>query len=74
MSEKSFSVVERDFGHWDITQWGERAYRIRGEKRAFKIYPEKLDTNAKVALGENVFRSDLDALQYLISFIVCEAP
>jgi hypothetical protein len=74
MSEKSFSVAERDFGHWDILIDGERRFTVRGEKRRFFVIDEKGTSDQRIEWSHKNFRSDLEALQEVVSHIVCELP
>lgn len=67
----NFSVVQRDYGHWDISINGERQFRVRGEKRRFVVWQDTVAGGSRD--WENLtFRSDLDALHAVINHIICE--
>ena len=45
---ESFSVIRRNFGHWDIcTDTGGRAFRIRGGPGDYRVLDERVKENKK---------------------------
>lgn len=70
----NFSVVQRDYGHWDILIDGKRKFRVRGEKRRFLIWEDDAPEDRRIGWTHKPFRSDLDALHAVINHIICEMP
>ncbi len=44
---KGFSVIHRNFGHWDIIQNNKRIYRIRGGPSNYLVLPEDIKSSEK---------------------------
>lgn len=47
MSFENFSVIRRNYGHWDIMIDGDRIFRVRGGPGKYSVIDERKQTEKK---------------------------
>lgn len=63
----SFSVAQRDKGHWDITSREGRLFRIRGEYPKFIVYDERPNSQRKET---KEFLTERDCMIYICDILM----
>lgn len=71
---KGFSVIRRNYGHWDIVRQSEgRLFRLRGGPGAWRIFDERKDAHLlPVQISNLVFKEQSAAMAWVCAELMQE--
>jgi len=69
---EGFSVIYRNYGHWDIAQDGGRAFRIRGGPGKYSVIDERSGRDVISKDGIKEFKTVVACMSYISDELMFE--